>query len=77
MADRYTYLFADGAVHRVGLGDRRSVAGVAVPEGGPCRAGGGVVAASAAVTWRQVGLLEGQPHLYRHTLEVTDGNYLS
>jgi len=33
------------------------------------------VVASGAATWRQVGYWRDNITLYRHTLEVTDGNY--
>ena len=75
MADRYTYLPLTGLfiVLAWGIGDlsqglryRKEVLAVLAA---------GVVAASAAVTWRQVGYWKDNLTLYRHALEVTDGNY--
>src|SRR5512139_2157727 len=75
MADRYAYLPLTGLflVLAWGIGDlsqglpsRREVLAVLAA---------GVVAASAAATWRQIGYWRDNLTLYRHTLEVTTGNY--
>ena len=75
MADRYTYLPLTGLflVLAWGIGDlsqglryRKAVLAVLAA---------GVVAASAAVTWRQVGYWKDNLTLYRHALDVTEGNY--
>jgi len=76
MADRYTYLPLTGlflacawGVDDLSQGWRYRKAVLAV-------LAAMVVAASAVATWRQVGYWRDNLTLYRHTLEVTGGNYL-
>jgi Flp pilus assembly protein TadD len=76
MADRYTYIPLTGLFIACawGIGDlsqgwRYRKAALAV-------LGGMVVAASAGVTWGQIQYWRDDVTLYRHTLEVTGGNYV-
>jgi tetratricopeptide (TPR) repeat protein len=76
MADRYTYIpltglfiIAGWAVPDLLQGWRRRQAILAI-------LAGVVLTASSAVTWRQVGYWKDNLTLYRHTLDVTTGNYL-
>ena len=75
MADRYTYLPLTGlfVVLAWGIGDlsqgwryRKAVLAALAAM---------IVAVSAAGTWRQIGYWKDNLTLYRHTLDVTDGNY--
>jgi tetratricopeptide (TPR) repeat protein len=75
MADRYTYLPLTGlflvlswGVDDLSQGWRYRKAVLAV-------LAAGIIAASAAGTWRQAGYWKDNLTLYRHTLEVTDGNH--
>jgi tetratricopeptide (TPR) repeat protein len=75
MADRYTYIpltglfiIAGWAVPDLLQGWRHRQAILAI-------LAGVVLTASSAVTWRQVGYWKDNLTLYRHTLDVTIGNY--
>lgn len=73
MADRYTYLPLTGIFLMAVWGGAELVG--ARPWRGPLLATA-AVAAAAAVTWGQLGHWRDSLTLFRHTLEVTSGNYL-
>jgi len=77
MADRYSYIpfiglfimaaWGGGADLMKGLHQRKSILALF---------GGGVIIASAALTWQQLDYWRDNISLYNHTLEVTTGNFL-
>ena len=76
MADRYTYLPLTGLFIACAWGVNDLLRGWRYRTAVLATLAGLIVAASAAVTWRQVGYWKDNLTLYRHTLEVTTGNYV-
>jgi tetratricopeptide (TPR) repeat protein len=76
MADRYTYLPLTGLFLVLAWGSDDLLQGWRYRKAVLAVLAAGIVAASSAGTWRQVGYWKDNLTLYRHTLEVTDGNYL-
>jgi len=76
MADRYTYIPLTGLFIMVGWGIPDLLQGLRYRQVLLAVLAGSVLFASAALTWRQLGYWKGNLSLYRHTLDVTTGNYL-
>jgi Tfp pilus assembly protein PilF len=75
MADRYTYIPLTGLFIACAWGVNDLLRGWRYRTVVLATLAGLIVAASAAVTWRQIGYWRDNLTLYRHTLEVTTGNY--
>jgi len=76
MADRYTYIPLTGLFLACAWGVSDLLQGWRYRKAVLPVLAAMVVAASGAVAWRQVGYWRDNITLYRHTLEITDGNYL-
>jgi len=74
MADRYTYIPLTGLFILVAWGVPDLIKGLQYRVGILALLGGAVIAASAALTWQQLGYWRDSVALYRHTLQVTSGN---
>ncbi|GFO60704.1 O-GlcNAc transferase [Geomonas silvestris] len=76
MADRYSYLPLTGIFLAVVWGTSDLLERVSWGGKGAAALAGTVLAALGVATWCQVGVWADSLTLYRHTLEVTTGNYL-
>ena len=76
MADRYTYLPLTGLFLACAWGVNDLLQGWRYRKTVLAVLAAGIIAASAAGTWRQIGYWRDNLTLYRHTLDVTTGNYL-
>jgi len=76
MADRYSYIPAIGLFIVVAWGSSDLTKGLLYRSGILALLAGAVVIASAALTWQQLGCWRDSISLYKHTLQVTTGNYL-
>ncbi len=76
MADRYTYIPLTGLFIMAAWGIPDLLRGYRQQKAILAFLAGTAVAASAAMTWRQLGYWKDNVTLYRHTLQVTSGNYI-
>jgi tetratricopeptide (TPR) repeat protein len=76
MADRYTYIPLIGLFIMIGWGAPELVRNRHNHQLILVVLAGAAIAASTAMTWRQLGYWKDSITLYRHTLDVTTGNYL-
>lgn len=77
MADRYTYLSMPGLYAAVAWTLRDLVAARPALRSAVAAGALAALAASAAVTWRQVDTWRDSESLFTHALAVTDGNFLA
>lgn len=77
MADRYTYIPLIGIFIMVTWGVPALTRYLPYRQGILALIAGVVVIASAALTWQQLGYWQDNVALYRHTLQVTSGNYIA
>lgn len=75
MADRYSYLPLIGLFIIVAWGVPELLSGVRYRAAIQALSASAVIVAFAALTWKQAGFWRDDITLYRHTLQVTDGNY--
>jgi tetratricopeptide (TPR) repeat protein len=75
MADRYTYIPVTGLFIMATWGIPDLVKGLRYRQGILALLAGIVISASAILTWQQLGYWQDNISLYRHSLEVTTGNY--
>ena len=76
MADRYTYIPSIGLFIMVAWGVPDLAKGLKHREGILVLLAGTVIVVSAVVSWHQLGYWKDDISLYRHTLQVTTGNYI-
>ncbi|HXE98651.1 MAG TPA: tetratricopeptide repeat protein [Dongiaceae bacterium] len=76
MADRYSYIPLTGLFIMAAWGVPDLAKGLKQRQGILALLAGAVIIASAALTWQQLGYWRDNISLYRHTLQVTDGNYV-
>jgi hypothetical protein len=76
MADRYTYIPLIGLFIMVAWGGADLTKGLRYREGILSLLAGVVIIASTALTWQQLGYWQDNISLYRHTLQITTGNYI-
>ena len=77
MADRYTYIPFIGLTVAIVWSLRDAAARLRLPRPVLVAAGGAILLASAYGTWRQLGYWKDAPSLFRHGIEVTNGNFLA
>jgi protein O-mannosyl-transferase len=75
MADRYTYIPLIGLFVMAAWGVQDLTKNLPQRKIVLSLLAAAVIAASAAVTWQQIGYWRDSTTLFRHTLQVTDGNY--
>jgi tetratricopeptide (TPR) repeat protein len=76
MADRYTYLPVIGLFIIVAWGAADLTRNLRHQKVVLALLAGVVISASTALTWQQLGYWRDNISLFRHTLQITDGNYL-
>ncbi|MGA2151144.1 MAG: tetratricopeptide repeat protein [Geobacteraceae bacterium] len=76
MADRYTYIPLIGLFIMVAWGVPGLTKGLQHRQGILALIAGTVIITSAVLTWQQLGYWRDNISLYRHTLEITTGNYV-
>jgi tetratricopeptide (TPR) repeat protein len=76
MADRYTYIPLIGLFIMVAWGTADLTKGLRHQESILSLLAGVVIIASSALTWQQLGYWQDNISLYRHTLQITTGNYV-
>ena len=76
MADRYTYIPVIGLFIIVAWGAADLTRNLRHQKVVLALLAGVVISASAALTWQQLGYWRDNISLFRHTLQITDGNYL-
>ncbi|MEI6702168.1 MAG: tetratricopeptide repeat protein [Deltaproteobacteria bacterium] len=76
MADRYSYIPSIGLYIMAAWGTSDLTRGLQQQKNILALTAGVVILVSAALTWRQLGYWRESISLYRHTLQVTTGNYL-
>ena len=75
MADRYSYIPVTGLFIMTAWGCADLTKGLRHREGILALLAGTIIAASAALTWQQLGYWRDSISLYRHTVQATEGNY--